>query len=189
MRNFSIVVFVLSFSIMLVGCLSDQDKANIEKVNQLIEETKSQADALEATDYEQIMIHHDTIFANLGFLSRNLEDTLSKDLLIMLGDYRAMRKVYAKYKTGYNEMLAAAKTEIDQLNALKQDIENDIVKEEKFDKYYQLEQSNVNTIVEQIDQLTVKITSAEELYTQYAPTVDSLSTVTRAKLKAKKGNS
>ncbi len=189
MKKFSKAVFVLGLSVILVGCLSDQDKANIEKVDELIQETQTQADALEATDYEQIMVHHDTIFANLGFLSRNLEDTVSKDLLVMLGDYRSMRKVYAKYKTGYNEMLAAAKTEIDQLNALKQDIENDIVKEEKFDKYFQLEQSNVNTIVEQIDQLTVKINSAEELYSQYGPVVDSLSAATREKLKAKKGNS
>tara|TARA_R110002049_G_scaffold41623_1_gene125086 strand:- start:5219 stop:5788 length:570 start_codon:yes stop_codon:yes gene_type:complete len=180
--------FVLSFGVigLLAGCLSDQDKANIEKVDQLIADTQEQLTALEATDYDAILVHHDTLFSNLGLLGRNLEDTVSKRLLVMLGDYRGMRKVYAKYKKSYPDLLAATKTEIEQLESLKKDIENDIVKEDKFEKYYQLEQNNVNTIIDKVGQITVKINRAEELYKDYAPAVDSLSAAVREKIKAKK---
>ena len=69
----------------------------------------------------------------------------------------------------------------EQLIKLKQDIENDIVKEDKFEKYYDLESTNVKVIKENTDKLTVRINLSEEIYNQLAPTVDSLSLVTRKK--------
>lgn len=186
MKNVKQFLYSIGIVGLLAGCLSEEDKVNIEKVDQLIADTQEQLTALEATNYEAILVHHDTLFSNLGLLGRNLEDTVSKRLLVMLGDYRGMRKVYAKYKKSYPELLAATKTEIEQLESLKKDIENDIVKEDKFEKYYQLEQNNVNTIIDKVGQISVKINRAEELYKDYAPSVDSLSVVVREKIKDKK---
>lgn len=186
MNNIKKIALSIGMIGLLAGCLSEEDKANMDKVDQLITDTQEQLTALEATDYDAILVHHDTLFSNLGLLSRNLEDTVSKRLLVMLGDYRGMRKVYSKYKKSYPELVAATKTEIEQLKSLKKDIENNIVKEDKFEKYYQLEQNNVNTIIDKVGQITVKINKAEELYSIYAPSVDSLSAVVREKIKAKK---
>lgn len=186
MKLFNKAILSLGIVGLLSSCLTETDKANIEKVDLLIADTQEQVVSLEATDYESIVVHHDTLFSNLRLLSMHLEDTVDRNLLIILSEYRSLRKVYAKYKSNYQELMSATQTEITQLESLKKDIENDVVNEDKFDKYYQLEQNNVNSIIENVGQMTTKINRAEELYKTYSISVDSLSAVVREKMKAKK---
>ena len=181
MNNFLKINLVIGLASVLSACLSKQDEENLAKVDELIAMNDSSISALEATDSSTIYVHHDTLFSNLNYLQTHLTDTLERSLLKKLSDYRDIRKAYRAYKEQFTLTLNEARNEKEQLIKLKQDIENDIVKEDKFEKYYDLEFTNVKVIKENTDKLTVRINLSEEIYNQLAPTVDSLSLVTRKK--------
>lgn len=184
MKNFlkiSSIVFALS---LLIACTSQQDKENIAKVEALIQETQTYIDQLEATDSAKITDHYGKLMHHLEYLSVNLTDTIPIPLIAKLSDYRAHRKTYQFYGKEYHPTLSDAKLEVKQLKALIQDIENNIVDEEKFEKYYQLEASNVGAIAENTQKITESIGKSEEVYAKISPTADSLMQAVMARKKA-----
>jgi hypothetical protein len=181
MNNFLKITLVFGLASLFTACLSKQDEENLAKVDELIEMTDSSIAALEATDSTTIYVHHDTLFSNLNYLQIHLVDTIERDMLKKLSDYRDIRKAYSAYKSDFTRTLIEARNEKEQLLKLKQDIENDIVDEEKFEKYFELEVGNVRALKESAEKLTVRIKISEEIFSRLAPTVDSLNIATRKK--------
>ncbi len=167
----SSLILVLSF---IVSCSSQQDKENIAKVEALIQETQTYVEQLEATDSVSISEHYKKMMHHIEYLQLNLTDSIPTPLIAKLSDYRAHRKTYQFYGKKFSSTLKDAKLEVKQLEALKKDIENNIVDENKFDNYYQLEASNVGAIAENTIKMVESIEKSEEVYAEISPVADSL---------------
>lgn len=135
------IVLVLGITFALFSCKNAMEKevgeveGLISMVNE-IEKTVLSIDTAKAFQAKRQISKDLALIESLG-------DTLDKQSAFMLDDYYSGKKRLYRFYNNYKDFIIQIDYSKEQLNNLKQDLNNGIVTKEKFKEYYMLEQASV----------------------------------------------
>ncbi len=151
-----IIVFVVA--IFCSACNRQQEHQILKNIDSLITTSQNYLVKLDSINIDSILQYYSEIKNNNKILVEKLHglpaNTGMKNKLLQMGSIeKGIKKIPDKVNYFKNEINFS----IGQLNALKTDIENNILKEEEYRNYYNDELEAVNSFTSELDKL-LKIT-------------------------------
>jgi tRNA U34 5-carboxymethylaminomethyl modifying enzyme MnmG/GidA len=105
------------------------------------------------------MMHTETSLKNKLVL-----DTIDKSYAHDMDSYKKARKSIGKLNTYYVDLKAAMHKERHQLKTLRKDVRNGWGKRDRYDKYIQMEQENINVLSKRSSELLQKAVNIMDTY-------------------------
>jgi len=140
---------------VIIGCIfilqscRNVNQKEIGEVDALLKIMADAEELLQAVDTSDLYSITTFVKADLKRL-REYKDTLTKEAAFKVDDYIGRKKTLYALATNYSRYEFELKEERKQLNNLKQDLENNLIKKEDFVTYYESEQRAVLHINDQI---------------------------------------
>jgi len=157
--------FVLGilFIALTIGACNNPNKKEIEEVGALIEK---------ANETEKVLLSLDTskVFGTKRLLEKDLAeftkigDTLTKEEAFEAADYFGSKKKFFRLSTRYPKFISDIEKSKIQLNNLKQDLENNLIKKENYSTYYADEHTALKDLDLQINKLVTGIDVVVDKY-------------------------
>ena len=165
--------FLFIFGLILVSCTTTNSKF-LGEVEKLEESVASSEKAFLAVDTATIGKYLRTSNVNLQYFQDNNIDTLDKQTAILISDYAASRKSLRRLLEQYNDIAQEINYTKKQLLALKTDVTNNALGEEKFSVYYSSEVKAVDRLNELIDNMVQWDSSAIKMYESKSPPFEKI---------------
>lgn len=102
------------------------------------------------------------------------QDTINKETAILISDYAASRKSMKMFLDNYGSIIQEVEYTKDQLEALKSDLKNSAIPEDKFSDYFGNEVKSVEKLKELINNLLQWHDSAIIMYETKNQAIDKL---------------
>lgn len=176
-------LLMLSFpvSLFLFSCGPKINEDQQAKLNELSESVDSIIVAVNGLDSAELFKMTTDFFEKKEFLQQKMSDTLKPELIFKIDEFIQLRKAMNFVASEYSPIKAEAKITENQVKDLKQDVDNRLIDEKKFNTYYELEQKNFSQLKFATDRLVDISKQAKEGYEEKTPLVDSLITAYKAK--------
>lgn len=172
MKNFiPIVLVILLFTVSCSPKINEQQQ---ESLNELTLKVDSSVAILAAIDSAEIMQMGNEFEKMKGFLLNDIKDTLSPETVFYLDSFVNLKKPMAFITSKYVPLKKEAITVQQQMKDLKQDVDNRLVDEEHFEKYYRLEEENYNKLNDAVGQFNKAYNVSKRRYSNMKPKVDSI---------------
>jgi len=149
------------------------NKEYLQKINELqMQSEKALNIVLDNTDstfdnkYAEIKY-----FDNLFIKKMNWEDSLQRVLMIKFSDFKHTLKKYPEAK---GEAVRLAHLSVSQLNNLKSDFENGLLKKEEFEKYYQQEKDAIEELNNTIANIQFQQKIISNTYKELVPIMKTI---------------
>ena len=151
------------FVALLIGACTNPNKKEINEVDALL---------VSVIEVEQSLLSIDTakVFGTKRQLEKDLAafnkigDTLSREDAFEIADYFGSKKKLYRLTAGYSALVNQIRISKEQLNNLKQDLENGLIDKEDYATYYSEEQSILKALMLKINKLTTGIDRVVEKY-------------------------
>jgi hypothetical protein len=153
-----LLIFGLSFS----ACNNPNEK-EIGEVEALITKANETEKSLLSLDTSKVFGTKRQLEIDMAEFSK-FGDTLTKDEAFKVADYFGSKKKFFRLTAGYPKFIGQIETSKKQLNDLKADLENGVIKKENYTKYYAEEYSALEDLNFQINKLITGIDVVVEKY-------------------------
>lgn len=174
-------LFILA-CIFLSSCGPKINQKQKQKLEQLTQSVDSVAVVVNAIDSAELISRVSDFFAKKNYVQNEMKDTLERETIFMLDAFVQLRKGMGYLQEQYIPIREEANIMQQQLIDLNHDVENRLIDEKKFDKYYQLEKDNFEQLflaagrLNEVNQKTLKA------YNERLPKIDSLINAYKARL-------
>ena len=176
-------------SSLLLGCIilvlassCNQSKYNkeINSIDVLLSSLDSSQTILLSLDTSAANANWDSIKGKIIILKTyydSKKDTVERKESFLVSDYYSMRKPFRTFSSRYQSALKEIKFSQEQLLALKQDLSNNLMKEELVKKHLLIETSATQTLVLDVKKLQKNIELNTLKLKRVQPQIDSLISV------------
>jgi hypothetical protein len=171
-----ILLIALSF-----GACNNPNEKEIEEVNALIAKATETEKSLLSLDTSKVFGTKRQFEQDLGEFTK-IGDTLTKDDAFKISDIFGSKKKFYRLTAGYPQFVNQIETSKKQLNALKQDLENGLIKKENYATFYSDEKAALKNLDVQINKLVSGIDVVVEKYETDRP--ELLKLINELKLKS-----
>jgi len=161
------------FIALIFGACNNPNEKEIREVDALI---------AKATETEKSLLSLDTakVFGTKRQLEKDIAtftkigDTLTKEDAFKISDIFGSKKKFYRLTAGYPKFINQLEISKKQLNDLKQDLENGLIKKENYTTYYSDEETALKDLDIQINKLVIGIDIVVEKYETDRPVLLSL---------------
>lgn len=150
-----------------------QYKEQNKKIDSLLEELQQSNRTLTAVDTVTVFELADKVKSDLQLLHQ-MVDTLELESAEIIADAYGERNKLFYFKDNYSLFTKELNVSNQQVNKLKQDLNNDLLSDEKFNEYYQQEKAIIVNLNEKIAQVVKDLNEAFDVIIKNTSTVDSL---------------
>lgn len=172
MKNYaSIGLVILLFT---ASCGPKINEKQQESLNELTLKVDSSLAILTAIDSAEMMQMGSDFEQMKFFLLNDIKDTLSPATVFYLDSFLNLKKPMAFITSKYSPLKQEGLIIQQQMKDLKQDVENRLVDEEQFEKYYTLEKENYSKLHEAVGQFNNAYNVSRRRYTNMKPKIDSI---------------
>lgn len=172
MKNISFLLF--SIALILIACGPKISAEQEEKLSQLNQEVDSTYQTIMAVDSNKLIEITNGFAERRDFITKNMSDTISREVAFYLDSFLMMKKGILFLSKEYKPILKESKIVKKQLQDLNHDVQNRLVDEKHFEKYYFLEQDNHMKLKGIVSQIKKAYDIIEEKYFRMLPKVDSI---------------
>ncbi len=144
MRKISFAL-ILAGIVLLSGCMSNEQKQRVEKIDSLQVVLDSVSQKLNDIDSAQIQANYQTIMEFNSYLDSVPEENENQELI---DNYREAERNLRKYLANANKLNSELQLSYNQLDSLSYDVKHDLVPEGKFKYYYKDEEQSVGKLRE-----------------------------------------
>jgi len=143
------ILFILITGLVLNACNNPYEK-ELQEVNSLIA-------LVDETEKSLLSIDTSSVFAAKAQMEKDLSefnmlvDTMNKEEAFKVGDIFGNKKKLYRLTENYPNFVRQIEFTKTQLENLKQDLENGLIKKEEFSGYYEIEQSALMNLNHEID--------------------------------------
>lgn len=172
MKNLSISFLFFSLC-YLFSCAPSVDSGKVKEIDEQLNEVEKTIEAFNAVDTSLLFENYNTLVNNVRYIQKNYADTISLSTAQFLSRYYRMRKLvedYASYDTIEEELQTSKK----QMQDLKYDYVNNVLKDKKFDEYFSIERNNFFKLQEKTQSMINDWQKFQKKYAEYNPKVDSI---------------
>lgn len=170
-RILQITVQTFFFVFFLFSC-GTRNAQLISEVEKLEEQLKKAQQSIASIDTSKIGNYLQISTENLKYIQENYKDTLNKENAFLLSDYSSARKSLKRFSEQYSDVIRELSYTQAQLSALKADVENNIVDEQKFSDYFNAESKSVEKLAELTNNLNNWYASALRVYEEKNPSIE-----------------
>lgn len=176
--------FLLSgISLLLVACGAKISKEQSTQLEQLSTNVNaSVAILMNDIDSSRLVEMSNEFFANRAFFQNVMNDTIDTETIFIIDDYMRNKKAMEYIKTNFIPIRLEAQSMQQQILDLEHDVENGLVEQEQFDKYYELESRNFEQLERAINQINSIYLRIDTELVQKAPKIDSIINAYKAKM-------
>lgn len=137
-------LFAFSLLFMITACTNHKEElAHLSELTDILEANKKNFDL----DIPLFETRKEFIESTLNTFRNNYTDTMSLELGNSLSRYKAIKKIYNKNISAFNENLKDQEELEKQLENLKTDLKNNKLTKEEFKAYYNTEKMDVLALV------------------------------------------
>ena len=174
-KHFPFILVILLFTVACSPKISEQQEGNL---NQLTLKVDSSVAILLAIDSAEMMQMGNEFEKMKKTLLNDIKDTLSPETVFYLDSFVNLKKPMAFITSKYRPLKEEALIVQQQMKDLTQDVENRLVDEEHFEKYYRLEQENYLQLEEAVGQFDRAYTVSKRRFNNMKSKVDSIISAT-----------
>lgn len=150
--------FILIISIAFSACKNAMEK-ELGEVDALISMVDEIEKSVLSIDTTRAFAAKRKVSMDLAMIE-SLGDTLDKATAFRLDEYYSGKKRLYRFSTNYKDFIKQISYAKDQLNNLKQDINNGLVEKDKFQGYYNVEQASVMDLSSKVNKSVSGIENA-----------------------------
>jgi len=147
MKKYITLIFVVA--IVFTACKNEMQK-EIGEVDGLISMVDEIEKSVLSVDTTRAFAAKKQVSMDIAMIE-SIGDTLDKETAFRLDDYYSGKKRLFRFATNYNGFIKQIDFAKEQLNNLKQDLNNGLVDKEKFKDYYAAEQASVMELSSQVN--------------------------------------
>lgn len=177
-KYFPIPLIILVF---IIGCGPKINQEQQEKLKDLSLSVDSSVEILTQVDSANLMQMGKQFFEMKEFLLNEMNDTIKRETVFYLDSFISLKKPMAFITTKYTSLKEEALTMQQQMKDLSQDVENRLVDEEHFEKYYTLEKENYIQLEDAVAQYKKAYKVSTRRFNTMKTKVDSIITASKAK--------
>lgn len=166
---------------LIFGACNNPNQKEIAEVEALIAKVGETEKSLLSIDTSKVFGTKRQLELDIAEFN-NLSDTLSKEEAFRVAEYFGSKKKFYRLTARYPKFIGDIETSKKQLDNLKQDLENGLVKKENYTTYYTEEQMILKDLDFQINKLITGIDVVVEKYEKDRP--DLLNLMEELKQKA-----
>ncbi len=157
--------FVLGilFVALSVSACNNPNEKEIKEVEALIVKVNETEKTILSLDTGKVFGTKRQLEKDLADLTK-ISDTLTKEDAFEVADYFGSKKKFFRLSARYPQFVADLETSQKQLNNLKQDLENDLVKKEDYSTYYADEHAALQDLEHQVNKLVTGIDVVVDKY-------------------------
>jgi hypothetical protein len=179
-KNIFIIGLVLFFIITIfTGCSQSKYSKEIESIDQIMLTLDSCSETMLLLDTAFANNKWDTIKVRLKFMKDYYaakKDSASREESFLVSDYYSLRKPFRDFTMNYKKAQKELKFSKEQLVALRQDLKNNILKEELAKKHIFIEQAASKTVIVEVNKLQSSLEINSKKIDRLQPKIDSLIT-------------
>jgi hypothetical protein len=174
-KNYAVLKWsALMLTVLFLPACGTPDAKFLAEVEKL-ENTLAKAEAsLKVVDTSRISNYLHASNENLRIISESFRDTMNKDTAILIADYAASRKSLRMFLENYSDVLKELDYSGSQLQAMRSDIENNLMPEDKFTDYIFTEAKSVERLEELVENLLQWYGSALRMYEEKNPYIEKI---------------
>lgn len=146
-----------------LGACNTPNQNEIKEVEALIAKVDSTEKALLSLDTAKIFGTKRQLATDIKEFER-IKDTLTREEAFRVADYFGSKKKFYRLSARYPQFIADIELSKKQLNNLKQDLENDLVKKDYYSTYYADEHSAFKDLEFQVNKLVTGIDVVVDKY-------------------------
>ena len=177
------ITFVLLSSILLLtACGPKINKEQQERLEVITESVDSITTAVNELDSASIDQMIKEFAKKKEYIQNGLKDTVPYSLIYRLDDFIQLKKGMLFIQNEFNMIKKEANLMNSQIKDLNHDVDNRLVEEDQFERYYELEKKNSEQLETAASQLLLRVKKMQEEYPKLVPVVDSLIDANNAKL-------
>ncbi|MEQ8909008.1 MAG: hypothetical protein RIC95_07435 [Vicingaceae bacterium] len=165
---------LFSALLLLFACQAEVDPAKLEKVDALKSRIDSSYETFAQVDSAKAMASSKHYAENMVYIKSDYRDTISKEIADFFDEYYSIRKAMKLIGGKYGKASRELRTTKSRLDNLEHDLNNDLIEEEQFKQYIQLEQNNVALIEESVNDVYHAYQTVQPMYDRMNPRIDSL---------------
>jgi len=166
-------IIPLILIVALFTSCKKQYKEQNKQIDELLEGLRQSNKTLTEVDTAIVFELADKVRSDLQLLHQNV-DTLELEFAIIIADAYGERNKLFYFKDNYPLFIKELNVSNQQVNKLKQDLNNNLFSDEKFNKYYQQEKAIIINLNEKIAQVVKDLNEAFDAIIKNTSTVDSL---------------
>jgi hypothetical protein len=175
--SFIISVLILTFAIVFSGCNQTKYSNEIKIIDNLIV-------SLDSSEIKLLSIDTENVETKLEFIEEKLKDitgyykakkdTIGRKESFIISDYFSLLEPLEEFIPEYKSTIKELKFTKAQLTSLKEDLTNNILKDELAKKHFLIEQSAARDVIIMVDKLQASIGLNTEKLEVIEPRIDSL---------------
>ena len=177
-KYFSIPLVIILFT---VACGPKINQEQQEDLNDLSLKVDSSVELLTQVDSANLMQMGNEFFKMKDYLTEEMNDTIKRETVFYLDSFISLKKPMGYITSKYATLKVEALTMQQQLRDLSQDVENRLVDEEHFEKYYNLEKENYIQLADAVSQYEKAYIVSMRRYNSMKTKVDSIITASKTK--------
>lgn len=151
MKKYITLIFIVT--VVFTACkneMQNEIQKEIEEVDSLISLVDEIEKSVLSVDTSRAFAAKKQVSMDIAMIE-SLEDTLDKETAFKLDDYYSGKKRLFRFASNYNGFIKEIDLAKEQLNNLKQDLNNGLIDKEKFKDYYASEQASVMSLSSQVN--------------------------------------
>ena len=171
MRNS--ILFLFSISLLLNSCgpkINSEQQNNLELLTAKVDSIVNEVNTLDSV---ALMDLTNDFFDRKNYLQRQVSDTIAPELIFKIDSFIQLRKGMGFIRGEFSPIKTEANILKQQLEDLSHDVDNRLVEEKQFDRYFELEKNNFDELSIAYQQLSVSIELVTKKYNLLAPGIDS----------------
>ncbi|PCJ24253.1 MAG: hypothetical protein COA97_10185 [Flavobacteriales bacterium] len=143
------ILFIIISGLVFSACNNPNEKeiGEVEGLIRIVEEAEK---SLLAIDTSVVFTSKRQMDEDISAINR-VYDTINREIAFRLDDIFRSRKMLRRMVSNYPGLIRKINFSKNQLNKLKQDLENNLIKKEDFKKHFIMEQAEVMTLSAQIN--------------------------------------
>ncbi len=178
MKKYILILIVIGFGI--VSCESP-NKKEITEVESLLKRALESEKSLLSLDTARVFATNRMMKEDFASLNK-FTDTLKKEEAFRIADIFGSKKKFVRLNSNYSNFLSQLEITKTQLNNLKRDLENDLIKKEQYLEYYNSENNVLIDLISKVNKYSNGIETAIGKYELERP--ELLEILNKRKLRA-----
>ncbi len=172
--------FVILVSLFVSSCAPKISTEKQEQLNELSLRADSSLQELNSLDTAKAFANASHFWENVNFIQNKMTDTIDVNTAKTIDRYYALRKAFKLFQANYSKSLKEMELCKKQIQDLNHDVNNDIVDETQFDRYYHLESNNIVLAEEAVNEVLRAINTILPIYDTLNPKIDSILAISKS---------
>lgn len=165
-----LVICIPALIVMAMSCVNHAQQQAISTIDSLIAVNTSVYREIEAIEIDSIQMMYDTVKEYNRFFAttQSIDSNIDASVLMLMYEYGTIDKTFKKFlQKHYSASINDLNTRRKQLENLKQDVENNLIDNERIKQYLQLEDSLMSFVAADIRGRIKQVEQHKEKYYRY----------------------